>query len=336
MTQNHESSPWIDPAWLNEVCDWIHVETNRSGHLVTGSLKQIHERPWSAVFQVPAAGGKLIFKASADVLSHEAGLTQALANLRPDDLPRVLAADPERGRMLMVDGGTRLREILRADSDVGHWERLLPQYAHLQMAITDHLDEVKALGVPDRSTARLPLLYQSLLMDEECLLLGMPAGITIAEHDRLLELIPRVASICEQLRATPIPDSIHHGDLHDGNIFLTEQGYLFFDWGDASISHPFFSLRTAWVSLENSLGWEQDSPAFNPLRDVYLDAWGEFGSTAELLAAFKLARVLSPICSALSWHRVVSSLDKFLRVQYEEAIPSLLREYLAEEARVTE
>ena len=233
----------------------------------------------------------------------------------------------------MAEGGTRLREILRTERDVGHWQRLLPRYAQLQMELANHLDELRALGVPDRSMSRLPALYQSLLMEEETLLLGLPGGLAIDDHARLLKRIPRVAMLCEQLEAAPFPDSIHHGDLHDGNIFLTEHGYNFFDWGDASISHPFFSLRTAAVSLEYSLGWEEDSLAFNPLRDIYLEAWSHLGSNVELLEGSRLAKCLSPICSVLSWYRSVASLDMSLRKQYEEAIPSLLQEFLVEDEK---
>jgi hypothetical protein len=334
MTRIHETPPWTDPTWLDEIRDWILSETQRLGQSVSGPIEQIHERPWSVVYRVPISDRVLIFKASADILSHEAGLTQALARLCPSDLPAVLSSNPERGWVLMEDGGAILRAILRADRDVGNWEKLLPQYARLQIAIAAHLDELKMLGIPDRSLARLPALYEELLGDEANLLVGKLGGLSSAEHHRLIDHCARVAMLCEQLQAAPIPVSIHHGDLHDGNIFHSEQSYRFFDWGDASISHPFFSLRTVSVSLEITLEWEQNSPAFNSLRDVYLEAWGEFGSADELLDAFKLARCLSPLCSALSWHRVVSSLSKSTRLEYEQAIPGLLQEYLAEEARL--
>ena len=330
LTNYHAASPWADPAWLEEVDAWIHIEATHSGYTVFGSLEKIHVRPWSIVFQVPTSEGRLIFKASAKVLAHEAALTQSLADLFPNVIPIVLGAYPERGWLLMVDGGIPLREFIRADRDVGHWERLLPQYAQLQKLVSQNLDQIKDLGIPDRSLARLPALFQGLLEDQELLLLGMAQGLTADHYGRLLELIPGVKLICERLQAAPIPGSIHHGDLHDGNIFYSQKGYRFFDWGDASISHPFFSLRTASVSLENSLGWAENSPAFGSLRNIYLEAWGEFASLSAILEIFNLARVLSPICSALSWHRVISSLAKSLRGPYEGAVPGLLLEFLTE------
>jgi hypothetical protein len=333
LTTNHAASPWADPAWIEEAEVWIRSHAAHSGYMVLGTLEKIHERPWSIVFQVPAAEGRLIFKASAKVLAHEAALTQSLADLFPNVIPTVLGAYPERGWLLMVDGGIPLREFIRADRDVGHWERLLPQYAELQKLVSQHLDQIRVFGIPDRSLAKLPALYQALLEDQELLLLGMAKGLTADHYDRLIELIPGVKLLCEQLQATPIPGSIHHGDLHDGNIFYSQKGYQFFDWGDASISHPFFSLRTVSVSLENSLGWAEDSPDFDPLRNIYLEAWGEFASLSALLESFNLARVLSPICSALSWHRVISSLVKSLRGPYEGAVPGLLQEFLTEFAQ---
>ncbi|TFH31782.1 MAG: hypothetical protein E4G99_13560, partial [Anaerolineales bacterium] len=63
MTSRFQTPPWADPAWLEEVRDWIGVELARSGHEIIGSLERLHERPWSTVYQVPTSAGKLIFKA---------------------------------------------------------------------------------------------------------------------------------------------------------------------------------------------------------------------------------------------------------------------------------
>ena len=85
-------------------------------------------------------------------------------------------------------------------------------------------------------------------------------GLTTAEYERLLQAAPYVANLCQKLAACGIPMSLHHNDLHDANIFFAHSRPLFFDWGDSSIAHPFFSLRTVFVSIEYSFDLAEDDP----------------------------------------------------------------------------
>ena len=119
------------------------------------------------------------------------------------------------------------------------------------------------------------------------------------------------------------------GDFHDGNIFLESGRYVFFDWGDCSVAHPFFSLRTVSVSLEYSLGVEEDSPEFERLLAAYLEPWQRYAPQAELLEVFRLASHLSPLCSALSWGHALSGLEPAERQDFQQAVPGLLMEYLS-------
>ncbi len=328
MTNITPKPPWTQSGWLEQASRWIQSELTKIG-IITGSIEQSHARPWSAVFRVPTEWGVIYFKACAPALRHEPALTKTLSTWRPDCLPEVLAIDAERGWMLMSDGGQRLREIIKNDRDIRHWEKLLPLYAELQIEIASRLPELLVLETPDRQLGRFPEQYEQLLASTEMLRIDLPDGLSPAEYKRLRTLQGHIAELCDQLSSSRIPASIHHGDFHDANIFLRDGHYVFFDWGDSSISHPFFSLRTAFVSIENTLHFEESSPQFARLCDAYLEPWTEYGSHKELIELFDLASCLSPISSALAWNRVVSSLDPSYRDDYANAIPSLLKEYLS-------
>jgi len=166
------------------------------------------------------------------------------------------------------------------------------------------------------------------LLNEEFLLRDLPDGLESFTIEQLHRCLPDLATRCQELAAGPIPDSLNHGDFHDGNIFVQGGHSWFFDWGDASITHPFFSLRTVFVSLENSLGWAEGSPKVNPLRDAYLEPWTALAPLSELREVFTLSQRLAPIVSALSWFRVVSNTPADLRGDSIYAVPSLLQEFL--------
>ncbi|MCB0253382.1 MAG: phosphotransferase [Anaerolineae bacterium] len=318
---------WTQPDWMERAAAWIHAELARLGIVVTGDIEQPHVRVWSTVLRVPTADGAVYFKACTPLLAYEPALVDTLHRTYPDQFLRVLATNLEQGWILMVDGGTRLREVIRADRDLSHWERLLPRYAELQIELAGRTQELLALGVPDRQPAVLSRLAQQLLENQETLLVGQHDGLPPATYRRLCEMTPVIADQCRQLAACGVPSSLNHGDLHDANIFIDGDDYLLFDWGDSSVSHPFFSLRTVFVSVENSLHLAEGAPEFDRLRDAYLEPWTLFLPAAELRSTFALASRLSPLCSALSWHHGISAVDRSLVAEYASAIPSLFQEY---------
>lgn len=319
---------WAAPGWLEEVRGWIDAQLRHLGLAVTGPIEQPHLRPWSTVLRIPTADGALFFKANTPLLAQEAGLTQTLARLRPDLIPRLLATDPTRGWMITADGGERLREVIRADRDLTHWERLLPRFAELQIELAGRLPELLAIGVPDRRLARLPELIAQVIDSTDKLWIGQPDGLAPAAVQRLLDDAPALADNCRQLAAAGVPQSVHHGDLHDGNIFAGEHGYQIFDWGDANVSHPFFSLRSAFVSVEFSLQLEEGAPQFDRLRDAYLEPWTRFLPAGELRSLFDAAARISPLSSALGWDHALTAAGSAADEDYGHAIPSLLQEYL--------
>lgn len=320
--------PWLAPGWWAEATAWIEGELGRLGHRVTDPIERLHARPWSTVLRVPTERGVVYFKAVGSDSAHEPALTARLAAWRPDVMPTVLATDTTRGWLLMADAGPRLREIIRGDRDLGHWERLLPVYAELQMELVARVDEMLDLGTPDRRLARLPALYAALVEDVAVLRVGQTPGLTETEHQRLRDDVANFAALCEALGAYGIPDSLHHGDFHDANIMAHDGEYLFFDWGDAVVGHPFFSLRTAGVSVEMSLGLPENPPEFERLVDAYLEPWTAVAPRVALRAAFALAYRVSVINGALTWYRSIVGLPQDLQAEYAEPVPALLQEYL--------
>jgi len=324
---------WTQPDWLRQAAAWIQAELERQGIHRRGAIEQPHIRPWSTVLRVPTTDGDVYFKAVPPMLGHEAAITQQLARWRPDCMPQILAADLERGWMLMADGGTRLRIVVQSTRDITPWRDVLPLYAGLQIEMAGRVDELLALGAPDRRLAALPQQYEGLLNDADILRVGRTPGITAGEYRQLRDLAPRFADMCDELASCRIPESLHHGDFHDGNIFADRDRYLFFDWGDCCITHPLFSFRTVMVSNENSLGLAEDAPEHAQLRDAYLEPWTCCESRANLLSAFGLARHLWMVCTAMVWHRILVNLTVPLREQYAEPVPELLREFLIANAQ---
>ena len=280
---------WTRPDWLEQATSWISERAS-----VVGEIEQPHVRWWSTVIRVPTAEGDLFFKAVAPVHRFEAALTARLADLQPDRVPELIDVDPERGWMLMRNGGTRLRELVETREDLHHWERLLPDYAQLQIEVAPHADALLALGVPDERLAVLPEHFGELLA-------ARPKGLTAEEHRRLVDAVPRVEEMCRTLAEDGVPETIQHDDLHDGQMFVRDGRYLFFDWGDSCVSHPLHSLTV----VLRAIAWKLDLPPggteLQRLRDAYLEPFGRGPGIAEL------ANRTGTIARALAWHRMVAA-----------------------------
>ena len=319
---------------MEQAVAWIHAALEHQGLRATGPIVQPHEFPWSTVLRVPTAAGDMYFKAPAPNLRYEAALTRALTQYKPDRVLPLLAVDAERGWMLMPDGGTRLREVVRASRDTAAWLAVLPRYAELQMSLAEHVDELLGFGVPDRRLATLPEQYARLLEDHEVMRIDREPGLSAAQYRRLRELAPRIEELCAELASHGLMETLNHGDLHDGNIFVGDDGPRFFDWGDGTVSHPFYSLRTTFVSVEISLDLEEGAGELPQLRDAYLEPWTRFHSREHLVAVFGLARRLAPLHGALGWYGDVVHMDATWRERYAAPVPLLLQElleYMAED-----
>jgi len=266
---NQPQLRWHDPAWKKQVHEWIGMEAERHSIQITGEIEQPHILHWSTVMRVPTNEGILFFKATAGETIYEIALTEKLAKWVPDSVPELIAIDPKRGWMLMRDGGEQLRASIRPVKDIKPWEPVIKHYAELQIELADRVDEILSLGIPDHRLAALPALYSQLLTDEKILRVDQEKGLTSDEFRRLNELTPRFEQICMELSAYGIPESINHGDFHDGNVLLKKDCITFFDWGDADVTHPFVSLRTLWVSIEIAL--ELDEYVFTPEMTILLD-----------------------------------------------------------------
>ena len=324
---------WHEPDWQKQAHEWIRVQAEQNSIQLTGEIEQNHAYAWSTVMHVRTNEGILFFKATAGKTLYEIALTDMLAGWYPDCMPELITVDVERGWMLMRDSGEQLRASIRPTQDIKPWEPVITRYAEIQIGLVQHVSEILKLGIPDRRLAALPALYSQLLADKESLMIDQEKGLTSAEFQQIQDLTLRFGQICTDLAAFGIPESLNHGDFHDGNVLLKNGRITFFDWGDASVTHPFVSLRTLFVSIENSL--KLDDYAFTPemaaLLDRYLEPWQKFASKEDLLKAYPLSKPVASVVSALAWHQTISRLDDSLRQEYAWIVPELLREFLYHE-----
>ena len=320
------TSPWSQKGWLDKAQAWVQDNLEAQEIKYSPEMEQIHDYPWSTIFRISSESGNLFFKATADVTAYEIAFSAYIKSINQYAMPDLIAVNPQEWWMIMRDGGQRLREQIQVDLDWEHWERLLPQYAALQIEASKDIDALLATGIPDRRLNNLSQLFRDVIANRALFQPDTDEALSDQDYQRLIDLVPVVAAKCKQLSAYAIPETIHHGDLHDGNIFYDGRHYTFYDWGDICLSHPCFSLRTAYVSAEIRFDLDEYSPELHRLRDAYLPVWREFETEENLLAAFDLAMELWAISSMLSWHQGISQMNAKHYEDYKHVLPSLAEE----------
>ncbi|MEV6811171.1 phosphotransferase [Micromonospora sp. NPDC051296] len=326
MTAAVPHTDLTDPRWRDAALDWVTEALARTGRRVAGPIEP-RVRPWSLVWRVPTDAGDVWFKANSPGTRYEAALLAALARLTPGRVLDPIAVDAARGWSLLPHGGATLREVTGGDADLGRWERVLSEYAELQRTTAAHVEELLALGVPDHRPEVLPALFAALLDDRPALLLGTPDGLTAEAYDRLRALLPAYADRCRWLAESGILPSIQHDDLHDGNVFVAATGHRFFDWGDASVAHPFGTLLVTLRSVAHVTGRDATDPALDRLRDAYLEPWTDGRDRAALRQLAEVAAGVTMVSRSLSWRRALATSDP-ARAEYAAAVPGWLEELL--------
>ena len=312
-----QRAPWARRGWYAAATAWIDRTLEQAGLARTGPVEQWRTWSISCLLRVMTTGGEFFYKAVPDLFAREPRLTEALAARYPGEIPDVLTVDDERHAMLMR--GFTGRTVQDA-AELSIWQTALRRYAEIQQDSATQLGFWLGLGCSDR---RLPVLraqVDDLLADTEAMLPDSPKGLTHEEIGAIRDLIPSLKAACLALESLGIPHTLEHGDLHGNNISFRDDRYVFYDWTDGCITHPFFCLATF---LETApADWHE------PLMAAYLEAWEAFLPSVSLDEALKLARPLGALHIAVSYWDIRNATEPALRWELGGALPYFLREVL--------
>jgi len=277
---------WTEPAFLASAVGWADERLGELGRERTGEVEQPHVRWWSTVLRLPTADGPVWFKANTPALRHEVAVVERVSARVPERVPALLGSDVERGWMLMNDAGERLREVVAAERSLVRWHDVLSGAADLHRALEPDVDDLLAAGVPDHRLAGLADRYAELVD-------------RIEVEPRFRAAVSRVGDLVDELASYGVPETLQHDDLHDGQVFVKDGRNLILDWGDAVISHPFFTLS---VTLEGGVAWGLDdvegSENIAPYVETYLARYAP--DRPEVREAVPAALRLGWVCRALN------------------------------------
>lgn len=297
--------PWDEPHWFDDVESWVGIELRRSGLEPFGELELVRTRPWAAVARITTASGDVWLKEPAPALAFEPAVTDAVSRRCPDFTPEVVAA--EGTWLLTRDAGRQLRGVLKSGDPAPSWDELLPRYAELQIELADVVEELVALGAPDRRPAAMSAAYPELV--------ERVAGLATVDVERLLALAPKLESLTEAL-AGAVPATVIHEEFHETSVFVLNGRARLLDWGEAAVSHPFAGLVNTLRDIAFRRRLKPNGREMLRLRSAYLEPWTRFASSRELHELFDRGYVLGALCRAFTWDRVLAGQSAPVRAEY--------------------
>jgi len=335
MSGNPEQTgEWVDGlgqlAAVDDALGWAVDVLQGMGREVVAEPMTLKDRAWSRVVRLTTADGTVWLKVNRGGTTYEPAVVEALGRLTPKSVDEPLAV--AGAWMLTSDGGPTLRDV-RGDSapDLEAMSEVMREYAALQRATAPHAERLLSVGVPDLRPSLIPAAFEDLLGQDQWMRVGQDGGLSQEAYARLQTHRPVLADACARLAESPIPVALQHDDLHDNNVFVPSPGvYRIFDWGDASIAHPFGTLLVSLRSFAAFSETTVDDPRVTALRDAYLDCWTDLAPMRQLLEDAELAISIAPVGRALSWQRALVDAGPEERAEWQDSVWGWLEELLPE------
>lgn len=297
--------PWARPGWYAAASAWIAAELERLGLEQIGRPEQVKSWSLSCVLCAQTSGGPVYFKVTSpsSLMANEAVVTAGLIALFPDSLPRLLATQPEHGWMLLADFG----QEIGWEGALETREAALREFARLQQRSSQHIAALLRIGCIDRRPSVLAAQLDALLADE-------PAMGYVDEQPRqaLQAAAPALKDLCAQLERYAVPMTLVHGDIHMANIAPQAAGFVFFDWTDACVSHPFLDM----IDILH----EEDAAVAARLRDSYLAMWAEYEPAARLEEIWRIAHPLCALHQAVSYASILANTEERSQDEFKGAM----------------
>ena len=281
---------------------------------------------------VPTADGRLYFKAAYAKGPTETAVVMALAERWPESMPRLVAADPARDWMLMEEFADDALEGTGAERSLspGQWAAALERFARIQIATADEIDRWRAMRCADLSSASVAEQLAEIVAQ------ARPGTsereLSEAQVAALRALLPQLLEGWRRLDDLGVPPAIVQMDFRLGNFARQGDGFLYFDWGDTVVAHPFLSAARCIDYVK-----DEDVAARAAIREGYLGPWRELLPGAPLDEAFDLVDRLNPSFQVVRWRRewphvelaspwgqeMLNAVDGCLKWVLEEAGPQM-------------
>jgi len=253
----------------SEMRAWIDDQVHACGHGKVTAVEVFRVKPWATVASVKTRGERLWFKANQASFAYEGALLVLLESAVPGRVIAPIALNDDTGWFLTLDGGA-----IASDATV-EAASVIERYVEVQLGSRQLVDQMIAIGVPDRRPARLPDLFDRAVVHAAA---GDASPRCIPMRSRLVELC---SILDEDDRVCVV-----NGDLKTDHAFVGPPVRIF-DWADSVIAHPLTGLSGV------ARNFDGDEQTRRELEEKLIAPWGEPDDRRVVDAAGVVAHLLN-------------------------------------------
>ena len=309
--------PWARVGWFAQAAAWTRSELTRLGYHLTAPVEQVRSWGLSCILRARTTSGDVYFKVAPDLplFAHEPVLMRGLSRLYPAHIPAPLSIDEPRRWMLLADFGA----AIEWGASVAVQEEMLRHYGALQRAAVPRVDELLRWG------AWTAALIGSRHRSTRCCRTQrhLPANWLWRRSNDSERTGRASRRSVPSWRRYAVPSTLVHGDLHLGNVARLAGRYLFFDWTDGCVAHPFFDTISIFQIKQ-----AKDPGVQARLRDSYLGVWTAYEPIERLREAWTLAKPLCALHQAVSYQHIVTALEDSAQPAVASGLPYWVRQLL--------
>ena len=222
---------WTSEMGFSGYFDWAKSTLAEQGYSLCGAIQQIKNAYVSSIFKLPTNKGMLYLKISASVyvnnsateriMTADMGGIPAFVAVSHDGLAAITnemhgedcqSGSPAQYKNWLVEWGKR--QVCTINSNAYSLTDCTPQKL---------LDEIPSL--PDC----IQKIYN---------IVGYPFGVQ--QYELLRSKLASVRTALMHLCAYQIPNAVCHADIRPGNVRITDNEEILYDWGMAFWGHPFY------------------------------------------------------------------------------------------------
>lgn len=299
--------------WISKV---LAVKTTVEGPIIIDQVK-----PWGVVARfniqnIKSCNQEIVFKAShLPLFNYGPFVDKLLMEYCSEYVPEMLTweAWPDKTWILFRPFSGQLVSSIPGIEPI---IKIAESFANIQTIIAS-VPAAKLKNIPPKKICNIPEQFEKIIQDiqdrhwkiwinnrtEYMDKFQIPDELC----DTLRTYLPKVTLWADELTSMNWPDTLDHVDLHNDNaVMLQDSSLLIFDWEEAVISCPFFSIDRLLsdardLDINGKLVSENHDGTYSNselrVRKAYLEAipWKSY---AERERGFDIAMCLSPIKTA--------------------------------------
>jgi hypothetical protein len=187
-----------------------------------GPAEQVRTWNLSSLWRLPIRGQTAWLKCVPPFFAHEGRMLELLQGRA---VPTLIAREGPRLLLAEIPG----EDLYNASQP--QLLEMVSLLVSLQREWFTKADELLAVGLPDWRAQSLAPAIASLVQREGPALSGQDRAVLDGFVDGLADRLAKVASC-------GLPETLVHGDFHDGNVRGDGETLVLLDWGDCGVGHP--------------------------------------------------------------------------------------------------